>query len=256
MNEQNYINKEQELSEDTLYNGELTCYQYKVGYRYSVDALLVAHYKRPRKGARVLDLGAGSGIISLLLCYRFKEYGIKVVGLERQEELVTIARKSVIHNGFTDLCTIEYGDLREIASIFKPESFDQVVSNPPFFPLGRGRTSNNPQAYHARHHVAGGLGDFLAGAARVLKNKGHAIFIYPADHLSEFIILARKHRLEPKRMQPIYNYPEGGNEARLFVIDCQKNGGLGMKVERPMYIYAEKNGDYSAKMLSLYEVNK
>lgn len=255
MEDQHCNTSQQEFTQDSLYDGELTCLQYRVGYRFSVDALLAAHYKIPKKGARVLDLGAGSGIISLILSYRFKDRGIQVVGLERQVELAAMAQKSISENGYTDMCSLEQGDLRNIADIFEPESFDQIVSNPPFFPLGRGRTSTNEQAYQARHHVAGGLGDFLSATSRVLKNKGHAIFIYPADHLAEFIHYARKNRLEPKRMQAIYNYPEGENEARLFVIDCQKNGGLGMKVERPFYIYAEKNGAYSSKMLSLYEVN-
>ncbi|CAG36996.1 tRNA1(Val) (adenine(37)-N6)-methyltransferase [Desulfotalea psychrophila] len=243
----------EEFSHDTLFSGELSCRQHREGYRFSLDAVLAAHFLPPRKQARIIDLGSGSGIIALIMAYRWRNLGVHITGFERQQSLISLAKGNIELNGYDEICTIKEGDVRHILQHLPPESFEQLVSNPPFFPLGSGRPSQNREAYQARHQVAGGIEDFLYAASKVLANKGHAVFIYPANGLTDFLLAARKNRLEPKRIQYIYDYPEGESEARLFLIHCQKNGGAGLKTERPFYVYEKKNGAYHESMQRLYE---
>ena len=241
------------ITNDTLFDGTLSCCQHKEGYRFSLDAVLVSQFLKPAKEARILDLGCGCGVISLILAYRYGTLGVQISSLEYQPALATLAQENIENNRFTDICEVVQGDVRNILKYFAPESFDQIVCNPPFFKLGHGRTNKNIEAFEARHQVNGTLDDFLYGASRVLKNRGNCVFIYPAPDSVDFFTAARARRLEPKRIQYIYNHPEAKSDARLCLIQCQKNGGAGVRVEPPFYVYNSENGEYHQGMDLLYD---
>ncbi|MCW5198647.1 SAM-dependent methyltransferase, partial [Desulfobulbus sp. F3] len=58
------------LTDDTLFNDRVICRQHRDGYRFSIDAVLLAHFCRPAARNMVLDIGCGCGVISLILCCR------------------------------------------------------------------------------------------------------------------------------------------------------------------------------------------
>ena len=165
---------------DSLFEGHLACYQYKDGYRYSIDAVLLSHFLIPGKNERILDLGSGCGVIGMVLLYRHTAKNIHVTGLEKQSDLVLIARKNIRVNGFDRQFDLEEGDVTDIQNIFTPESFSLVIANPPFFCKHTGRLSKNTEALTARHQQETTLTGFLHAAAYCLKNRGRFIMIYPA----------------------------------------------------------------------------
>lgn len=240
------------LSRDSLFDGDLICYQYRKGYRYSVDAVLLAHFVDVQEGDRILELGAGCGIITLLLLYRYHNYICKIRGIEMQHGLAELAAKNLLENNFAQKARIEQGDIRNINTLVAPESFDTVVCNPPFFKPGRGRKNLAEQARIARHQMAGGLEDFLGASRLAVKNRRSAYFVYPAEQICEFVQCAANHRLEVKRLQLIYSYPDTSSRARLALFQCVKNGGPGVEIVSPFYIYIEKDGNYSPAMENLY----
>jgi tRNA1Val (adenine37-N6)-methyltransferase len=244
-----------ELSRDSLFDGELICYQHCKGYRFSVDALLLAHFVDVRAGDRILDLGAGSSIIGLLLLYRHHRYIKELCGIEMQYGLAELSRKNLCENGFKEKAKVVQGDIRGISALVAPESYDTVVCNPPFYPTGSGRKNLAEQARIARHQTAGGLDDFLGASRLAVKNRGCVYFIYPAEQICEFIHCAPNHRLQVKRIQLIYSYPDTSNSARLALFQCVKNGGAGAEVLPPFYMYEEKNGAYTPAMENLYARN-
>ncbi len=240
------------VTKDTLFDGDIVCNQYRNGYRFSVDAVLAAHFQVPGRNYKILDLGCGCGVIGLVCLYRWGQLGIHVTGLELQKDLCEITSQNIKANKFDQNYRLVQGDIREPFAFLPVESFDQIICNPPFFKEGSGRASENAMAHKARHQVAGDLDAFLLGTAKLLKNRKNCVFIYPAPDLVEFVATARKYRLETKRIQLIYNYPEGDNEARLALFQCQKNGKTGVKIERPFYIYQKKNGPFHPAMEKLY----
>jgi len=240
---------------DTLFDGDVICNQHVEGYRFSVDAVLAAHFHPPAKNYKILDLGCGCGVIGLICLYRWASLNIFLTGLELQDELYELAKKNIKSNKYDDRYQLLQGDIRKSLELFPAESFDQIICNPPFFKKGSGRTSENDMVYKARHQISGDIEAFLHGASKLVKNKKNCIFIYPASELIDFVDKARKFRLEPKRIQLVYNYPEGTNEARLALLQCQKNGKSGVKVERPFYVYEAKNGSFHKEMEKLYAPN-
>ncbi len=105
---------------DTLIDGKLRLYQSRAGYRFSLDALLLAHFVTVKRGDRIVDLGAGNGPIALLLSHLHPSASL--AGLEVQAEMAARAKRSVALNRLDDRVEIVSGDLREIGSIFTASS--------------------------------------------------------------------------------------------------------------------------------------
>lgn len=240
------------LSEDTLYDGTLICRQYLDGYRFSVDSILAAHFCRISGRMRVLDLGCGSGIIGLILARLHPDVGI--VGLELQQDLADLAVENVHANGLFSSLQIICGDVCRVGKFVRAESFDLVVCNPPYRKCGSGRINQTDEAAIARHELKAGLDDMLAAAGFSVKNKGQVVFVYPAVRLASLIAGMQQHALAPRRLQPVYSYPEA-DQATLVLVEAIKNGGEGCQLLPPMYIYAAKNKGYSAEMKKLYAGN-
>ena len=238
-----------ERSDDTLFAGRLICRQPEHGYRFSVDAVLAAHFARPAATDRVLDLGCGCGVIGLILAHRCP--GITVCGLERQADLAGLAADNARRNGFADRVRVVCGDLRAMGELFAAESFDLVVANPPYRSLGSGRLSDHDQAARARHELHGDLVDFVRAAAFAVRNRGRAVFVYPALRTATLLAVLPNHRLTPRRLQPVVAWP-GASSARLALVEAVKNGGEGFEIQSPLPIDAARGGGPSAELQAMY----
>lgn len=240
-----------QVTDDTLFEQHITCRQHKDGYRFSIDPVLVAHFSRPKESSRVLDLGAGCGVIGLILAYRYKDTIQKICSLEIQASLFDHLQHNIAANGYGQLIFPVRGDLKNILYYFRPESIDHVYCNPPFFSTGSGRTNNNEEAYGARHQIHANLQDVTEAAKKVLVNRGSITLCYPAKRITELFRSLAASRLEIKRIQLIYSYPES-TQASLVIVEAIKNGGAECLVLPPFFVYECKNGQYSNEMQNLY----
>ncbi len=218
------------------------------GYRFSIDAVLLAGLTRIRKEDRVIELGTGCGIIPLVLAYRSK-CEPKIFAIEIQSELAELAEKNVVENNFGDRIEIRRMDFREVPSSFEAGSFDLAISNPPYRKPGSGRVNPNRQKAVARHELTATIADVFKAAGYLLRQGGRTSVIYPATRLGNLLSSALQHGLSPKRLTIIYSYPHG--PSRLVHLECRKGGGEELKIEQPFYIY-DKSGHYSDAMQRLY----
>jgi tRNA1Val (adenine37-N6)-methyltransferase len=237
------------LTDDTLFNGRLICRQHQDGYRFSLDAVLLAHFCQPVSRSKVLDLGTGCGVISLVLCYRHPD--IQVTGLELQPALAELARNNAQANRLENRFAVQQGDLRRIKKELRAESCDLVCSNPPYYKTGSGRMSQEDECAFARHELTADPESVIAAAAFAVKNRGRVACIYPAERLATVLAVMVKKRLIPKRIQPVYSSPED-EQARLVMIEAMKNGGEGVRLLPPLYIYQYPDGPYSEKVAMMY----
>jgi tRNA1Val (adenine37-N6)-methyltransferase len=238
---------------DTLFEGEVVCWQHKQGYRFSIDSILLAHFTPVQTQSSILDLGAGCGVLGLILLYRHANREIRVTGIEKQTALCDLARLNIMENDLSHSFNLIASDIDDIKQQLPPESFPLVISNPPFYSTPSGRKSCDTEALVARHQQNSGLQGFVDGAAYCVKNRGRVVFIYPARLLADLIQPMVKRNIEPKKMRFIYSYPEHSAGAKLVLIEGIKNGGTGLTVDPPCYIYQQKNGPYSENVQAMYK---
>ena len=239
---------DQELTRDPLFSGRVVLCQPKRGYRFSVDAVLLAHFVAPRQDERILDLGTGVGVLPVILSYR--RPGIRGVAIEIQPRLAGLAEANLAANGLAQSWQVVEDDFRRLAELLPPESFDWVVSNPPYRQAGSSRQNPMAEQAVARHELRADLSAVGAAMGHALKPGGRAAIVYPAARLAALLTTFRHYGLEPKRLQIVYGYP--GAEGRLVLVEALKGGGEELEILPPFYIARESGGKYTPEMASCY----
>jgi tRNA1Val (adenine37-N6)-methyltransferase len=220
---------------DEFLDGRLRLIQSARGYRFSIDAVLLSQFVTIKPRDVVVDLGAGCGIISLILLLE-KPVGY-VIALEIQKHLVDQAVRNAALNGFMDRMGVLLGDLRQVP--LGRSIADVVVCNPPYRGPGSGRVNPDFERAIARHEIMASLNDILSAANSVLKPKGRVAVIYPAGRLVDLIVRMRAFEFEPKRIQLVH--PSVGEESKLVLVEGVRGGKGGMKVLPPLI----DQGDFS-----------
>jgi tRNA1Val (adenine37-N6)-methyltransferase len=218
---------------DALFNGTLKLFQSRSGYRFSLDALLLADFVTVKRRERVIDLGAGNGVIPLVLA-RLHD-SAEITAVEIQPALVERAERNIRLNQLTQQIQIFAGDVRAPARIAPAASFDVAVCNPPYRLAGSGRISASDEKRIARHEVSGALGDFLGAAKFLLRANGRIALVYLAERAIELLVAMRAARLEPKRLRLVHSFADA--EASLVLVEGIKDGRKGVKILAPLIVY-------------------
>ncbi|HEA67467.1 MAG TPA: tRNA1(Val) (adenine(37)-N6)-methyltransferase [Desulfobacterales bacterium] len=235
------------MTTDTFFNGRVRVNQDRSGYRFSIDAVLLAYYARPRPDDKIIDLGTGCGIIPVILAYRHP--GITLYGIEVQKTLAEIATLNAKENRMSDRITIIEKDLKLLESQMVSGPVDLVVSNPPYRRVRSGRINSDRQRAIARHEITATLLDVVQAAHRVLRNSGRLVMIFPAERIIDLIFQMRSSSIEPKHLQMVYSDIDMG--ATLVLIEGRKGGRPGMKVAPPLTIY-HQDGSYTDAVLKMF----
>jgi tRNA1Val (adenine37-N6)-methyltransferase len=233
---------------DTILGGALTLVQPRHGYRFSIDSLLLADFARVRARDRVLDLGAGCGVVAVVIAARARPR--KVVALEIQPALAALAARNAAFNRLDSIRVI-HGDLRarRIAGL-SPASFDVVVANPPYRALGTGRESPHAGRRAARAETAATLAQFVAAAKRYCANDAKTAFVFDATRSAELLAGLSAHSLEPKRIR--FVHPVATARASSILVEARKGGGRETLVEPPLILY-DQPGVYSDEARELMQ---
>lgn len=239
---------------DDIGFGGLQIFQRPDEFCYGVDAVLLAGFAAEsaaagKKDTRIMDLGTGTGIIPLILSH--KTCASYIGGLEVQEASWRLAVKNFEHNALEDRLHAFHGDICSFGfDSHMRESFDIVTSNPPYTAGNRGIESKNRAKAIARHETTASLDDFLAGAARLLKDKGDFYLVHRPARLVDICEGCRKYRLEPKEICFVSGKPM--EKPNILLLHCVKNSGRELRILEPISVHRE-DGGYTDKVLRIYE---
>ena len=217
---------------DGLWPGGPAFYVSDDAMKPSTDSFLLADFARCRAKDTVVDLGAGGGILGLLLLAR--QPFLHVVGVECNESACALARRNFAENGMT--AEILTGDLREIEALFPRGGADIVISNPPYFEPAAGAIAPGGRGT-ARAELSATLDDVCTAADIALRYGGEFFLIYRAERLADLLEKCRAHHLEPKRMRLVQHRRSKAPE--LVLLACKKGGHSGLQVEVPLWIENE-----------------
>jgi len=239
--------KENERIDDLEYKG-LKIIQNIEGFCFGIDSILLADFaKEIKRNSRVIDLGAGTGIIGILLCAKTEIS--HMVGVEIQEEVYDIAKRNVKLNKLEEKFTLMNINIKELGKRQKIGKFDAIVTNPPYKKDNTGIQNENEKKLISRHEITANLEDFIRISSQLLKDKKDLYMVHRPDRLVDIITLLRKYKLEPKKLKLVY--PKLEKEPNLILIKATKNAKPFLKVEKPLYVYKE-NGEYTDEILKIY----
>lgn len=214
-------------------------------FRPGTDTFLLSAFPRLRAGMRVCDLGCGTGLLGLILLQR--EAGITVTGVEIQAEAVRLGERAVLENGLERRLCFRVEDLRTTG--LDAGSFDLVVCNPPYYPLGAGELAEDLGRRAARAEVQCTLEDVLQAAARLLRWGGSFCVVHKPERLTDLLCAARGAALEPKRLRFVASLAENGPS--LLLLECRRGGKPGLTVEAPLILH-NPDGSPSPEVNRIY----
>lgn len=204
---------------DAFYHGRVRVLQKTRGYRFSVDAPLLADFIRTGPDDEALDIGTGSGVISLLLCVKPVR---RVTALEIQPGLADLARRNAALNGLEGRIEVVEADLRT----YEPgRRFDLIFSNPPYIRKSTGQLSRSAEKSAAKHELHGGIDEIMDRTAAWLAPGGRACFVYPEKRRADFARAANARGFRVLRFRHVL--PRAGEPPNLFLVELGRTAAEG-----------------------------
>ena len=241
--------KEASETLDDLLLGGLKVFQPKSGHRFSIDAVLLAHFPRLDGVSHAIDLGTGNGVIPLLLSCR--KPSLRITGIEIQPEMVKRARKSVSYNDLEERITIKYLDIRAIPGQLERAQADLITSNPPFWKAGEGKLNKNREIAAARHEITVTLSDIIEAAAHLLKEGGRLAIIHRAERCQELQQECVRRGFHITRLRMVQSF--AGQKAKLVLVEACQGRGPAVSYQEPPLIIYQAAGVYSPEVMAIYD---
>ena len=239
--------KENERIDDLEYKN-LKIIQNKNGFCFGIDAVLLSDFARNiKKDSKVLDLGTGTGIISILLCGKTKLK--EIIGVEVQEEVYNMACRSAKLNNLENKFKVINENILNLENIFENNSFDVIVTNPPYKKQNTGIINEEERKLISRHEVLANLEDFIRISNKLLKDKGEFYMIHRPERIVDIFSLMRRYKIEPKEIRLVFSNEK--NPPKMVLIKGVKNGGECLRFRENLYIYKD-DGLYTEEIFKIY----
>ena len=212
----------------------------------STDSMVLAHFARLPRNARVLDLGSGCGTLGLLLCAA--DNGCHVTGAELDASAHCAAVENIRRNSLQSRMESICMDLRRVSKQFSPGSFSVCISNPPYFSGGY----ESRLLPEARQEITCSLADLMAAAGWSLKFGGDFFLVHKPDRLAQIITLAAAHQLEAKRLLMLRHRETG--PVALILLQLRKGAKPGLTIEEAVLF--DSSGNPTDYHRSVYHTNE
>lgn len=237
--------KEGERLDDLVRDG-MKLIQRPDQFCFSIDSVLLAHYPQIRTRDRIVDLGTGTGVISLLASALG---GKDITAIEVNPVMADLARRNVSGNHKEGIIHVLEADYREAGKYFPSGSFSLVFVNPPYREVGSGRMSESHGIASASYELNATLEEVFKTSQYLLKYGGRMAMVHRADRLADLISIGRKYGMEPKRLRLIY--ARKGHHAVRVLLEWKYGGHAELAIEPPLLLH-HPDGSYTDEVLAIY----
>lgn len=239
--------KENERIDDLEFKG-LKIIQDKNGFCFGIDSVLLSDFaKNIKKSSKVIDLGTGTGIINILLSG--KTDVTDFTGVEIQKEVADMAERSVELNNLKNKIKIINDDILNLKNIYMKNTFDVVITNPPYKKIDTGIINKENKKIISRHEITASLRDFMRISSYLLKDYGEFFMVHRPDRLVDIFSIMRDEGIEPKKIK--FVYPNKNKKANLVLVKGVKKGNPFLEFDYNLYVYNEE-GSYTDEILKIY----
>lgn len=205
-------------------------------FHFSLDSTLLADFVvTTSKTKNIIDLGTGNAPIPLFLSLKTDA---SIVGIDIQEAVYDLAKRSVELNNLSKQITIKHQDIKGIHKKYENGSFDIVTCNPPFFKyIETSNVNKNDFKTIARHEVLITLEEVIKEAKRLLTTKGSLYLVHRTERLMDLMVLLDKHKYSVKRLRFVYS--KEGDQSNMVLLEASNNGQTIVKVDPPLYVHED-----------------
>ncbi len=239
--------KENERIDDLELNG-LKIIQNKNGFCFGIDSVLLSDFAKDiSKNSKVLDLGTGTGILGILLCG--KTSASEIYGIDIQENVCEMASRSIKLNNLENRFKIINKNIKDLTTVFEENSFDAIVSNPPYKKDKTGLKNESETKLISRHEISASLEDFIKISSKLLKYNGNLYMVHRPERLADLFFLLRSYNIEPKKLRLVYSYAD--SKPKLVLVKATKNAKPFLNIDEPLIIY-NKDGSYTDEIYKIY----
>lgn len=227
------------LENETLtnVNENINLIQKKNGLTFGTDAFLLASFIKQQKNTVAVELGGGTGIISLLCASREKFKTIYCT--EIQSDFADIIERNAKLNGLDNRIISLHTDIRELKSVNIGCEVDAVFSNPPYMKVDSGKRNGHDEKFIARHEVCGDISDFCACAKRLLKHGGSFYCVWRPNRLVDLVCAMRENSLEPKEI--CFVHANTKSEPSMVLVKAKKGAASSVKILEPLFLNEDDN---------------
>ena len=241
------INEKIETLDDLMCG--LSVIQPKAGFRFSIDAVLLAHFADVKKGDMAVDFCSGSGVVAFLVMAHHKPE--KVLCVDIQPHFCELIKRSVAYNGLVGKVEAVCGDVEKAYDFLGYENVDVITCNPPYLKTDTGKMSGSESLNIARREMKMTLDGAVKSASKVLKNKGRFAVVHLAERADELFCLMEQYSLRVKRARLVQ--PRQNEVPNLILAEGVKNASPGVKWLPSLNIY--DNGEYSKEIKEIYKID-
>lgn len=211
-------------------------------FKIGTDSILLGAIAPVANIPRVLDIGAGCGIIGLMLLQRGAGW---VTGIEVDAEAATEAGENVRNSCWSNRMKIVHGNFCEERLIRTLETFDLIVSNPPFF--SKALKSPNDRKNIARHNNILPFNMLAKHAAMLLSEQGCFCLILPSSEAAAFLAAAAKSALTVVCRYHIFSKPDMVEARQILILKKHP----GKEPEDHSLTICNPDGSYSEEFIRL-----
>lgn len=227
-----------ELTRDALGDGSIELLQRTDGYRFGLDAVLLAtDLPQIPPEATIVELGAGQGAVSLSIASQYPD--ARIIALERRRSLYDLLVRNIELNGLDARIEARHGDLRDHRELFEPHTADLLVANPPYYRSGERRPPADDEKADARHERHGTLADFIDAAAYILDQRAHLNIIVPPLRLTDLLQSLDTTDLSVDHLR--FYHSRADQDAYLVECVARRGGASDMAIRPPLIVYGDED---------------
>lgn len=213
----------------TLIDKNLKIYQLVDGFRFSVDPIILVDFFEGNKNGKILDIGSGCGIIPILLSY--KKEMTNIYGVEIQKSSLEVFKKNVEENNLSENINIIEGD---VADIKEGNSFDYIISNPPYMTIDGKKISENENKKIARHEIFLDLKKLVENVKRLLKPRGEFFLVHRSHRFLEICKVLEENNFSVKKVK--FTFFDREKSSNLVLIQASKGRKHKLEIESPLFL--------------------
>ncbi len=226
--------------------GNLKIIQKNKGFKFGVDAVLLADFAACKKGSKIAELCSGSGIVSVLAAHHYEN--VKIDAVELLPKYADMAERTVTMNSLECEIKVHCADLKDAPSFLQCGSYDYVLCNPPYKKIDAGENCPDADKAAARSEIYTNLDEVVKASSLLLKETGRLCLVHRPHRLNDIILTLNKYRFSLKRLCTVSSY--FGQAPVLILCEAYKNGKSDLVIEPPIVLY-DKDGE-TARTREIY----